>query len=429
MHVSKGGCVGKTCTIAKLNDSSGGKKSKRRSKEERKGMVETFVKRHQASNNGNFPSLHLTHKEVGGSYYTVREIFRELIQENRVLGPPPGEQNMENLDSFLRNHPLGSISFDPNVHGLPPKDNQTLLNEYEIRREKVLNSRRISERNLDNDDIINVKDEEEFKDPRYRDILVKKVEEGLTGVGETINAETSWISGNDVVNTIDLPVTNEIAEEQIQHIESPIESCNKEPINEGLEVEPKASEELKHTELLMEQDLEGRKDEVKKVELLHHLSEDLMVETFPLRPVSSMVDVEKTSEKEILNVDLGLETGKSNDANLEEELAIRLQDENIVLEDKALGTPTGISSQQFLSNNSSSYLQHSTFGVTTANKNKSDIQLNDTTQKQTVEATLKRVNFEPKEAAVSKNSVSQETNPIVSFIKTFIAAFVKFWSE
>lgn len=45
MLVAKGGFVGRTCALAKLNDSSGGKKSKRRSKEERKGMVETFVKR------------------------------------------------------------------------------------------------------------------------------------------------------------------------------------------------------------------------------------------------------------------------------------------------------------------------------------------------------------------------------------------------
>lgn len=43
--------------------------------------------RHRTSNNGNFPSLNLTHKEVGGSFYTVREIVREIIQENRVLCP------------------------------------------------------------------------------------------------------------------------------------------------------------------------------------------------------------------------------------------------------------------------------------------------------------------------------------------------------
>ncbi|CDY29069.1 BnaC07g32750D [Brassica napus] len=41
---------------------------------------------HRRLNNGSFPSLSLTHKEVGGSFYTIREIVREIIQENRVLG-------------------------------------------------------------------------------------------------------------------------------------------------------------------------------------------------------------------------------------------------------------------------------------------------------------------------------------------------------
>lgn len=64
--------------------------------------------RYQKSNNGNFPSLNLTHKEVGGSFYTVREIVREIIQENRILGPaklPSEELNDE--------HPLFSLSVEP----------------------------------------------------------------------------------------------------------------------------------------------------------------------------------------------------------------------------------------------------------------------------------------------------------------------------
>ena len=42
---------------------------------------------YRISNDGKFPSVNLTHKEVGGSYYIVREIVRDVIQENRVLGP------------------------------------------------------------------------------------------------------------------------------------------------------------------------------------------------------------------------------------------------------------------------------------------------------------------------------------------------------
>lgn len=59
----------------------------RKSKEERREMVESFINSYRVSNEGKFPSVNLTHKEVGGSYYIVREIVRDIIQENRVLGP------------------------------------------------------------------------------------------------------------------------------------------------------------------------------------------------------------------------------------------------------------------------------------------------------------------------------------------------------
>ncbi|RCV19012.1 hypothetical protein SETIT_3G349600v2 [Setaria italica] len=59
----------------------------RKSKEERREMVESFINSYRVANDGKFPSVNLTHKEVGGSYYIVREIVRDVIQENRVLGP------------------------------------------------------------------------------------------------------------------------------------------------------------------------------------------------------------------------------------------------------------------------------------------------------------------------------------------------------
>lgn len=69
--------------------------------------------RYQSLNNGNFPSLNLTHKEVGGSFYTVREIVREIIQENRVLGPAKLLPEEQNTDQLLEQYPLGTISTEP----------------------------------------------------------------------------------------------------------------------------------------------------------------------------------------------------------------------------------------------------------------------------------------------------------------------------
>lgn len=69
--------------------------------------------RYQESNNGSFPSLNLTHKEVGGSFYTVREIVRDIIQENRILGPGNLLLEEHNPDHSLEQNPLHSIAIEP----------------------------------------------------------------------------------------------------------------------------------------------------------------------------------------------------------------------------------------------------------------------------------------------------------------------------
>ncbi|CAA0410609.1 putative exo-alpha-sialidase [Arabidopsis thaliana] len=51
---------------------------KRLSKDDRRALVESFVNEYRATNAGRFPSLDATHKQVGGSYYIVRDIFQEL---------------------------------------------------------------------------------------------------------------------------------------------------------------------------------------------------------------------------------------------------------------------------------------------------------------------------------------------------------------
>lgn len=45
MHAIKGGWVGQTFALAKSNESEGKKTRIRRSKEERKAMVESFIKK------------------------------------------------------------------------------------------------------------------------------------------------------------------------------------------------------------------------------------------------------------------------------------------------------------------------------------------------------------------------------------------------
>lgn len=95
--------------------------------------------RYQKTNNGSFPSLNLTHKEVGGSFYTVREIVREIIQENRVLGPAMLSPEEQSSYQFLEQDPLFSMATEPQI---PPSliSNEThlLSNHHQGTREELV---------------------------------------------------------------------------------------------------------------------------------------------------------------------------------------------------------------------------------------------------------------------------------------------------
>uniref|UniRef100_A0A1J3GV21 AT3G52170-like helix-turn-helix domain-containing protein n=1 Tax=Noccaea caerulescens TaxID=107243 RepID=A0A1J3GV21_NOCCA len=130
MHSLKTSYAGQIFALAKPHDSLGKRTRNRIPKEERKTLVESFIKKHQRLNNGSFPSLSLTHKEVGGSFYTIREIVREIIQENRVLGTSDlilESNGSESLSSSILMDPVPPLSLSPN--GFHSPSDQTLSSE------------------------------------------------------------------------------------------------------------------------------------------------------------------------------------------------------------------------------------------------------------------------------------------------------------
>ncbi|XP_054813980.1 uncharacterized protein LOC129314538 [Prosopis cineraria] len=158
MHAVKGAWVGQTFALAKRNESEVRKSRIRRSKEERKAMVETFIKKYQQSNNGSFPSLNLTHKEVGGSFYTVREIVRDIIQENRVLGPAKFTLEEHPSDQVLERDLLGSIAVDPNTYlAASPNENHHEPSNLQGTSEKMLSGEhiRVEVQLSDNGNVLN----------------------------------------------------------------------------------------------------------------------------------------------------------------------------------------------------------------------------------------------------------------------------------
>ncbi|KAM0950990.1 hypothetical protein DsansV1_C04g0047291 [Dioscorea sansibarensis] len=132
MQAVKVSCLARTFALAKISNSRERKPRSRKTREERKAMVESFVKKYQNSNNGSFPSLNLTHKEVGGSFYTVREIVRELIQENRVLGPGSPTSKVLKLESGSEDDEVDPFSMDL------PSDMSTSMIGHAIKQKQLL---------------------------------------------------------------------------------------------------------------------------------------------------------------------------------------------------------------------------------------------------------------------------------------------------
>lgn len=59
-------------------------KGQKKSKEERRAMIESFVDKYRASNAEKFPSASHTRQELGGSFYVIREIIQELQCNHRM---------------------------------------------------------------------------------------------------------------------------------------------------------------------------------------------------------------------------------------------------------------------------------------------------------------------------------------------------------
>ncbi|XP_022134345.1 uncharacterized protein LOC111006625 isoform X2 [Momordica charantia] len=387
MHAIRGGWTGRPLALAKHNESEGRKTRIRRSKEERKAMVEVFIKKYQESNNGSFPSLNLTHKEVGGSFYMVREIVRDIIQENRVLGPGKLLLEEHNFDHSLEENPLHSIAIEPQSH-LP------------------LSS-------------------EEF------DFRVK--------YNQCINEEPILVSDEQCTST----------NIQISH-NGPI-------INGSLvDVSDKDSDKLIESELLVNEDKEV--EEVVKEEsgmpITHvtPLAADVVVETFPLSPISGAANssVEKAEENFVSSLSVAkfdsMEVApivESSNGSILKEGGVH-EVEGPQLEVRT-DTPTAAAFEQCQKTSekapnaspSGTQNHNKTFsnGIDQASKikeetqieNKVDAQQDSGSQKQTI-PTLNRINLESWEE-MSKNPSNPESNPLLEILKAFVSAFVKFWSE
>ncbi|OIT31092.1 PREDICTED: uncharacterized protein LOC109209150 [Nicotiana attenuata] len=514
MQTIKGGWVGQTFALATYNDSGSRKTRIRRSKEERKTMVETFIKKYQTSNNGNFPSLNLTHKEVGGSFYTVREIVREIIQENKVLGPaklPPGEQSDV---QFAEQYPLGSISTEPQslslseeshvmstfapIHYMGKSEADFGMNtQLDVAEAKVANdgpqtsTRDFNERFEQSDESYIIDSESDHqinKDEVSYSSGINGFDYELRNeqmVGDYETTEENEISGkSDLLDdfSVNHQNTNSRVLESFEIISDPVN----ESLSSGLDAchptvkEDETYKEPISTESVVAESLnvESGTNELEASKAKPLKTIELLVEQFPLRPISKKIDdldsglnetvnVAKTSEETEIEQDIITSYGK--DAQLINEpvevmVADPISEKSSTLRDDKAGPKVRDASLEISSAseeratvatnvivkasstvngtvNASSPMLNETFDSTSNNgtskklatdelieaKGKASVQL-DSSQQKGGHPPLDRIHLETWKGASAK-SKEHETNPLLALLKACITAFVKFWTE
>ncbi|OAY38923.1 uncharacterized protein LOC110623961 [Manihot esculenta] len=410
MYTIKGGWVGcQTYVLAKSNESGGRKSRIRRSKEERKEMVESFIKKHQSLNNGNFPSLNLTHKEVGGSFYTVREIVREIIQENRVLGPAKYLPEEQSADHLSVKYPLGTISIEPEASqsissiGSPfvSDQHQNTTEEHDLipdvlsaeteqpgfDKEQIINGSHVSLRNKECDETKVVKSQ------------VSEALETKKGMEEVA------ASGTKVTHTVDVIVETF----QLQPVTQP--TYNLEGNGELRDLNGTVVEDVKKVH-------PGPGCVDSEIDLTKLSSNSYLVDDKVENPVGPPFEGNSSSvdEKAVKTADLPL--GSSNSFATK---SSTVHDTQVLNASK--GTHTATLNDPYSRNGSGELItQKEVIG------NKADVLPSSNSQKGNNPA-LDRININKSWEGASKNPAESETNPVLAIFKSFIAAFVKFWSQ
>ncbi|XP_021296183.1 uncharacterized protein LOC110425596 [Herrania umbratica] len=437
MHAIKGGWVGQTFALAKCNE-QGGKKSRiRRSKEERKAMVESFIRKYQKSNNGNFPSLNLTHKEVGGSFYIIREIVREIIQENKVLGPAKFTEGEQNIDQFLEQNPLGSISAAPKTSlAIPSNGSPFIPSHHEDANDGSVSvsddhSMGSEYKKFDSEQIINGNFVDVTNGTDKVAIVDLQVTEPLESdkSGKELAAATSkvtQITADVVVETFPLrPVAKLIdsidgRSSEGGELNENLNQTETVKVNESLEYGCSKLDDINSSEF---SNLTEEKEVENLVDLLLEKNSDLadkkVVENIsdPLLE-SSDCFTRKSGIDEDYN-------GAALEVSCSNVLTSEINEQSQAIVEEAVNASNGIH-PKIDGTYTGSCTGESTTQEDVVVEGKVDVQ--HVKSQKGSNKTLDRINLESWEGT-SISAAKSETNPLWAIFKSFISAFMKFWSE
>lgn len=430
MHAIKGGWIGQTFALAKCNESERKKSRIRRSKEERKAMVESFVKKYQTSNSGNFPSLNLTHKEVGGSFYTVREIVREIIQENRVLGPAKLLVENLNTNKIDEEYPLGTISAEPE-NGSPfvPSHEEGNNEEQESFSDGLCSKH--ENQMFDNERIIDgsqvdVKTEDSANST-YEELQTSKSFEKVIGA-ERLAASTAKvtpITADVVVETFPLRPAPKTADysstsSAIKNSTETLDTNEIEKVNFEAGIDSVPLDQIhssKNSGLVDGQNATILADVTldKNPDLVNNIVVEKIAD--PLLKISDCSTMEGgTVPDTVVGRNVEFEVSHNDVLTSEENQGIDRTKEIDVSNGKIHNGGGGGSGREGSKAPKANVIVNEA-GV-----------LNKRTFQDGSNPTIDRINLEAWEKA-SRNSAARETNPLLAIFKSFVTAFVKFWSE
>ncbi|KAF8021206.1 hypothetical protein BT93_G1594 [Corymbia citriodora subsp. variegata] len=436
MHGIKGGWVGQTFALAKRNESenSGRKARIRRSKEERKSMVEAFIKKYQKSNDGNFPSLNLTHKEVGGSFYTVREIVREIIQENRVLGPAKFVQDGQSIDQFLEQNPLGTIATEPQVAiSLPSKEVDQQADPKELGFLSVGNSNGHEELKVEDREFVNGSQVDIKLKEFDRLASIKLLENGDEEAGKNLSVFAE--SSSQLINL----TSAEVETFPLRSVSKPNDSVDQ-IVGEGRN-EPSQEQNLEaHLESGSDSAVLYEINSREKTCSLEENTAEASASSGPLGEIAHLVDVEvvedladpllKNSDGSFPKENIARDAGDGMDANdasvsvegLSSTPAEYKQDRNTA----GVEARSGVDSESI--NNSSTRTDSEVSSQEPELKPEPHVQSNGSIQKG-INPPLDRINLESWEVASKNSSKQPPMNPIFAVIRAIIVSFLRFWTE
>nr|GMD32185.1 GPI-anchored adhesin-like protein precursor [Ipomoea batatas] len=486
MHIIKGAWSMPTIALATCKDSGGKKTRIRRSKEERKSMVETFIKTYQKSNDGSFPSLRLTHKEVGGSFYTVREIVREIIQENRVLGPVKLNSEEQTDQISLEQHPLGSLCTESHISLSSTGEIHVITDAAPNRYQEndVLDSNSHfhgADNSLDNGKTVSSgrsKGNEGCEEPATADFVHDyngNIQEQLLHSNQEFPVSYDQKFHNGCTNTFDKDESSsksgtvnnsslhqqDATENQVHYLGVNItEACNQsldEQIIDGSS--PRAEKdqacgESVYIESLITQIPDKKVDGIEKLEEskvgITQKTSDVVVEKFSPQAMSTTIDHRDGKLSE--TGDASHRTGREHDGGNFSENCSGLMSEQVDVAKRETLLESGESSLQistssnemasdteFKADDSSAIIKTSNGSSTNSSQttlvpeesrainNTPSVQRNSIHQKGP-NPPVSRPNLETRKSATVTPNKS-EPNPLLALFKAFVTAFVKFWTE